>query len=74
MPEMDGQEALKRIRALEREAGIAGNGKATIIMASSLHSTEDMVQALIEGDCSDYLVKPFGDDELRGMLIRYGFV
>ncbi|MBI2355300.1 MAG: response regulator [Deltaproteobacteria bacterium] len=74
MPVMDGQEALLRMRALEREAGIAGSDRATIIMASSRHSPEDMMRALVEGDCTDYLVKPFDDEDLRGMLVRYGFV
>lgn len=73
MPVMDGQEALKRIRAMEREAGITGDGKATIIMATSLHSPEDMMQALFEGDCTDYLVKPLDIEDLRAMLMKYGF-
>jgi len=73
MPEMDGQEALKRIRAMEKGAGISGDDKATIIMATSLHSPNDMVEALIGGDCSDYLVKPFETEDLRALLVKYGF-
>ena len=74
MPMMDGQEALMRMRALEREAGIGEEGKAVIIMATSLHSTRDMMDALITGDCSDYLVKPFLCADLFGMLARHNFI
>ncbi|HXE98380.1 MAG TPA: response regulator [Dongiaceae bacterium] len=73
MPEMDGQEALKLMRAMEKDAGISGNDKATIIMATSLHSPSDMMDALVGGDCSDYLVKPFDTGDLRALLVKYGF-
>jgi two-component system chemotaxis response regulator CheY len=73
MPEMDGQEALKKMRAMEKEAGISRDGKATIIMATSLHSPSDMIDALVGGDCSDYLVKPFKTADLRALLVKYCF-
>lgn len=74
MPVMDGQETLRRIRAMEKEAGITGDARATIIMVTSLHSTTDMMTALIDGDCSDYLVKPFEAEDLGAMLVKYGFL
>ena len=74
MPMLGGQDTLKRMRALETEAGIANQDRAVIIMATSLHSTNDMMDALIEGDCSDYLVKPFNAEDVRGMLIKFGFL
>ncbi|HXE96905.1 MAG TPA: response regulator [Dongiaceae bacterium] len=73
MPEMDGQEALKRMRAMEKDAGISGGDKATIVMATSLNSPNDMMDALVGGDCSDYLVKPFDIGDLRAILVKYGF-
>jgi two-component system chemotaxis response regulator CheY len=74
MPEMDGQEALRRMRALERDAGISKDGKTTIIMTTSLDSPKDMIEALIEGDCTDYIVKPVDEANLRWMLAKYGFL
>lgn len=74
MPEMDGQEALKRMRALEREAGVSGNNKTTIIMTTSLSSPTDMITALLEGDCTDYVVKPVSESILKSMLIKYGLI
>lgn len=70
MPEMDGQEALKRLRTLERDSGISGKARTTIIMTTSLDSPADMIEALIEGDCNDYIVKPVERDNLRTILIK----
>ena len=72
MPVMDGQETLQRMRALEKEAGIFGT-RSVIIMVTSLHSTDDMMHAIIDGDCDDYLVKPFEPEHLQHMLVKYGF-
>lgn len=73
MPVLDGQETLKLMRAMEADAGVKAEDRAVIIMATSLSSTGDMMEALIDGDCSDYLVKPFGAEDLRGMLIKHDF-
>jgi two-component system chemotaxis response regulator CheY len=70
MPKMDGQQALKRMRAMEKEAGTGT--KALIIMVTSLSSTYDMMEAIVEGDCTDYLVKPFEPEHLQYMLAKYG--
>jgi two-component system chemotaxis response regulator CheY len=74
MPGMDGQEALKRMRTVEKEAGVGENGKTTIIMTTSLSSPADMITAIIEGDCTDYVVKPVSEGILRAMLTRYGLI
>jgi two-component system chemotaxis response regulator CheY len=74
MPVMDGQTALRQMRAAEAAAGVTGEKRATIIMATSLSSTTDMVDALIDGDCTDYLIKPFEVDDVLGMLIKHGLV
>ena len=73
MPRLDGQEALKRMRAAEKKAKVAPGERATIIMVTSLHSTDDMMHAIIDGDCDDYLVKPFEPAHLLHMLVKYGF-
>jgi len=74
MPEMDGQEALKRMRALEKEAGVDKHGQSTIIMLTSLSSPKDMLEALLEGDCTDYVVKPVAESLLQALLIKYGMI
>jgi len=71
MPEMDGQEALKRMRMLEKAAGISDTDKTVIIMTTSLSSPDDMMTAILEGDCTDYVVKPVAGNILKATLIKY---
>jgi two-component system chemotaxis response regulator CheY len=72
MPEMDGQQALKLIRLLEQHDLAPERKKAVIIMTTALNSPENMEEALWEGDCTDYLVKPIVRADLMAMLRRYG--
>lgn len=74
MPEMDGQEALKHMRTMEKEAGINGSDKTTIIMTTALSSPDDMLTALLEGDCTDYVVKPVAESILKAMLVKYDLI
>ena len=72
MPEMDGQQALKLIRFAEQHDLAPDRKKAVIIMTTALNSPENMEEALWEGDCTDYLVKPIVRADLMAMLRRYG--
>lgn len=71
MPEIDGQQALKLIRQAEKENNSAQERKAVIIMTTALNSLENMQEALWDGDCNDYLVKPVARGDLFTMLRRY---
>jgi two-component system chemotaxis response regulator CheY len=73
MPRMDGQQALKQMRTMESDAGLTDDGRAVIIMATALHSAKYVMDAFFEGDCSDYLVKPFAAEDLYGMLRRHDY-
>lgn len=55
MPVMGGLEALRKIREIEADAGVA-RSKAFMITASS--SPDDMIEAITGGECDDYLTKP----------------
>ena len=71
MPEMDGQQALKLIREVEKVSGVTPEQKAVIIMTTALNSPENMQEALWDGDCTDYLVKPIVRADLMAMLRGY---
>lgn len=71
MPEMDGQQALKLMRKAEKGNGMAGR-KSVIIMTTSLNSPANMEEAIWDGDCTDYLVKPISRADLMAMLHRHG--
>jgi two-component system, chemotaxis family, chemotaxis protein CheY len=74
MPEMDGQQALKLIRFAEQHDLAPERKKAVIIMTTALNSPENMEEALWEGDCTDYLVKPIVRADLMAMLRRHGLI
>ena len=74
MPEMDGQQALKLIRQAEQQHSAAPEKKAVIIMTTALNAPENMEEALWDGDCTDYLVKPMVRADLMGMLQKYRLI
>lgn len=67
MPNMDGQEALKQMRRLEMEDSNS-QGKAVIIMTTASNEVTDIEEALWQGDCTDYLVKPVNPEDLLALL------
>ena len=57
MPGMDGQETLKRLRALEQEHGVTDAERAHVIMTTALED-QDNVMAAFTNACDGYVVKP----------------
>ena len=73
MPEMDGQEALKRIRKLEVDAGIQDEKRARVVMTSA-HADRDNVLEAIKSQCDYFLVKPIDGRALLDELRRMGLI
>jgi len=73
LPEMDGKEAVRQIRTLERERGILSSGGAKIIMTSALDDIRDVIRSFQEL-CDAYLVKPVNLGDLRTHLRAFGLV
>jgi len=67
MPEMDGQTALKQIRAIEQEAGCLPSQAVKIVMTTALRDIENVTNAYREL-CDGYLVKPILRDKLVALL------
>ncbi|MBI3985393.1 MAG: response regulator [Lentisphaerae bacterium] len=57
MPHMNGHEALKAIRDLEREHGLDRRRRAKVIMLTALGDAANVMSAIGE-DCDAYIVKP----------------
>jgi len=74
MPEMDGQMALKKIRDLERKAGITTETEAKIIMISCLDSPSAVIEAYYRGGCTSYLVKPCAKSKLLDTLRDFDLI
>ena len=71
MPVMGGLEALRKIR--EAEAG-SGVRKATVFMVTASSSPDDMIEAISEGDCDDYLTKPVTGTSFKELLRKHSLV
>ena len=67
MPEMDGQAALKAIRALEESKALLPSRAAKIVMTTALRDLDNVTHAYREL-CDGYLVKPIQRDKLVGVL------
>ncbi len=64
MPGMNGKDALKLIRKLEKEANIKG---AKIIMTTALNDSESITNSFKE-QCDGYLIKPISKEDLKEKL------
>ena len=67
MPGMDGFEATARIRALEREAGLA---EVPIVALTANALDSDRLRSIAAG-MNDHLAKPFREQDLGALLKRY---
>ena len=63
MPEMDGLEATRAIRALEKESG-----KQTPIVALTAHARKEEKELCLEAGMDDCLTKPFKSTDLFSVV------
>ncbi len=70
MPKMDGHEALKRMRALERDMGVKPSDEAKIVMTSVLEDPKNVIEAYYGGSATSYMVKPIDREKLERELSR----
>jgi two-component system chemotaxis response regulator CheY len=67
MPEKDGQQGLKEMRALEQASGVVPPNGAKIVMTTALADSAAIEEA-IKGHCSHYLTKPIDKAQLLELL------
>ena len=63
MPDLDGQDALKKIRDLEKEKGIRVGEGAKILMITALDDDDNKLVSFLRL-CDGYLTKPLQKEEL----------
>lgn len=68
MPAIDGQEALRQIRDLEKQWGVRGAEEVKVIMISALDDPKNVVEAYYQGGATSYLVKPITSAKLRAEI------
>lgn len=73
MPIMDGYQALKNIRDIEKEKNIPEEEKAKVIMTTALNEEKNVKKAFELG-CTVYCAKPIDMDKLKSMLEKLGLI
>ena len=73
MPIMDGYQALKNIRDIEREHNIPEEEMVKIIMTTALNEQKNVKKAFELG-CTVYCAKPIDMDKLKNTLEMIGLV
>jgi len=70
MPVMDGTVTLRGIRERDLKKG----KRSKVFMISACSSPQDIENAFFEGDCDDYVVKPFQREAVNQMLQRHKLI
>lgn len=73
MPNLNGQEALKKIRKIEEEQGLNIGEGAKIIMTTALDDSQNVIKAFRES-CDGYLTKPITRDKIINQLEELGLI
>ena len=73
MPEMDGQTAVKEIRALEEAGGTLSTQGVKIIMTTALDDVKNVVESF-KSLCDAYLFKPIDTGKLLAHLREFDLV
>lgn len=71
LPGISGHEALKAIREMEAAHGAV---RAKVFMVTGSSSPDDMLDALMVGNCDDYLTKPLMKQNFLELLKKHGLV
>lgn len=74
MPNMDGHQALKELRAIEQEAGILPPDEVKVIMVTALNDPKTVVRAYYKGGAAAYLPKPIEVESLYAILRDLGLI
>lgn len=72
MPEVDGIEALHRIRTIEKEEEL--RPRAKVIMTTALDDPQTVIKTFYDGEASAYIVKPVAKEKLYKELEKLGLL
>lgn len=73
MPIMNGDQALVKIREIEKEAGISFAQEVKVIMTTACDDPKTVVDSYYRGGATSYLVKPFDEAALLKEVRKLGF-
>ncbi len=74
MPNINGQEALKKIRDIEKQIGIKSTEEVKVVMITALDDPKSVIHAYYKGGATSYIVKPVERDKLLEELRLLGLI
>jgi two-component system chemotaxis response regulator CheY len=74
MPELDGQQALREIRAIEKEFGVIQQNEAKVVVTTMLDDEKETHDAFFLGGATSYLVKPIDEEKLLNECKSLGLI
>ncbi len=74
MPNIDGQQALREMRQIEKERGVSAAEQVKVIMISGQESSEDLHDAFFLGEATSYIVKPIKHTVLLQEIAKLGVI
>ena len=74
MPNMDGKEALKNIRDIEKTLGIKGSKEVKVIMVTALGDPKTVFESYYQSGATSYVVKPVDKDKLINEIRSLGLI
>ena len=74
MPGVDGNEALKHIRQLEKEMGVPPEIEVKVIMTTAMDDPKTVIDSYYRGGATSYLVKPISKQKLLRELRSFGLI
>lgn len=74
MPVLDGQEALLKIREVEKVLGITGSEEVKVIMTTAMDDPKNVVHAYSKGGATSYIVKPIDKEHLINEIRTIGLI
>ncbi len=73
MPEMDGQQALREMRSIEKDFEVSEDDGVKVIVTTMLDDRKETHDAFFLGGATSYLVKPIEESKLLKELNNLGF-
>ena len=74
MPELDGQQALREIRAIEKEFDVVMQSEVKVVVTTMLDDEKETHDAFFLGGATSYLVKPIDEDKLMTEVKSLGLI
>jgi len=74
MPRIDGKEALKQIRNIEKENNIRGSDEVKVVMTTALNDPKTVFESYYQSGATSYLVKPLTKEKIVAQLKEYNLL